>query len=153
MKLRIPHTHFCCSLLVCLSACCLFVSSHPISLQIGMSLRALSPAGRLAKRARTNFDCRLGATSGFSSLRPACLVSPLPPPPLLLLSTGYSPLPHPLRLPYLVQHILAHSTPFYVYLLQKTGCALSAPAKWVVARFGAVVVVAVGVESRAGPLS
>ena len=32
---------------------------------------------------------RLGATSGFSPLRPACLVSPPPPPPLLLLSTGY----------------------------------------------------------------
>ena len=41
---------------MCLSAGCLFVSSHPISLQIGMSLRALSPAGRLGKRARTTFD-------------------------------------------------------------------------------------------------
>ena len=44
---------------------------------------------------------RLGATSGFSPLHPACLVSPLP-----LSSSAttfyriYSPLPHPLRLPY-----------------------------------------------------
>ena len=70
---------------------------------------------------------RLGATSGFSSLRPARLVSPPPPPPLLLLFTGYlTPSSPPSST---VQHILAHSTPFYVYLLQKTGCASSAPAR------------------------
>ena len=89
MKLRIPHTHFCCSLLVCLSACCLFVSSHPISLQIGMSLRALSPAGRLGKRARTNFDSD-SDDSPRTSDDPFGGSSPLKDPPSALGKQGLS---------------------------------------------------------------
>ena len=89
MKLRIPHTHFCCSLVVCLSACCLFVSSHPISLQIGMSLRALSPAGRLGKRARTNFDSD-SDDSPKTSDDPFGGSSPLKDPPSALGKQGLS---------------------------------------------------------------